>query len=153
MSSWPHTRDFPTATLLDPETGEEHTALGRLFGWIALAVFLALDGPLVLIRTLAESYKAIPAGRLAAEPELSALAFAPIGKALELALKLAAPSALALVIASIVLGLLSRAASSLPFVTLTPPIRIALGIVVVVFGLATLAITLSNAWDNQYLAP
>jgi flagellar biosynthesis protein FliR len=142
-----------TATLLDPETGEEHTPLGQLFGWIALAVFLALDGPLVLIRALVESYTAIPAGRLAAEPELSALAFAPIGRALELALKLAAPPALALIIASIVLGLLSRAAPSLPFVALTPPIRIALGIFVVAFGLASLAMTMSYAWDIQYFAP
>ena len=39
-----------TATLIDPETGEELTPLGRLYGWIALAVFLALDGPLVLVR-------------------------------------------------------------------------------------------------------
>jgi flagellar biosynthesis protein FliR len=142
-----------TATLLDPETGEEHTSLGRLFGWIALAVFLALNGPLALVRVLAESYEAIPAGRLAGVAEVSALAFAPIGRALELVLKVAAPPALALVIASIVLGLLSRAAPSLPFVALTPPIRIALGIVVVVFGLATLAMTLSNDWRNLYFVP
>jgi flagellar biosynthesis protein FliR len=142
-----------TATLVDPETGEEHTPLGRLFGWLALAVFLALDGPLMLIRALAESYKAIPAGRLAEVPELSALAFAPIGRALELALKVAAPPALALVIATIVLGLLSRAAPSLPFIALTPPIRIALGIVVVALGLAALATTLSNVWGNLYFVP
>ncbi len=34
-----------TATLFDPETGEEQTPLGRLFGWIALAVFLRLTVP------------------------------------------------------------------------------------------------------------
>ncbi len=51
-----------TASLFDPETGEEMTVLGRLYGWIALAVFLALDGPLILVCALVESYRAIPAG-------------------------------------------------------------------------------------------
>ena len=51
-----------TASLFDPETGEETTVLGRLYGWIALAVFLALDGPLILVCALVESYRAIPAG-------------------------------------------------------------------------------------------
>ncbi|HKI16434.1 MAG TPA: flagellar biosynthetic protein FliR, partial [Isosphaeraceae bacterium] len=36
-----------TATLIDPESGEVVNPLGRLYGLIALAVFLALDGPLL----------------------------------------------------------------------------------------------------------
>ena len=43
-----------TAALLDPETGEAQTPLGRLYGWIALAVFLALRGPLELVRARRE---------------------------------------------------------------------------------------------------
>ena len=52
------------AALFDPETGDELTALGHLYGLIALAVFLALDGPLVLVGALIESYRAVPAGGL-----------------------------------------------------------------------------------------
>ena len=36
--------------------------MGRLYGWIATAAFLAMDGPLALVRSLAESYTVIPAG-------------------------------------------------------------------------------------------
>ena len=35
------------AALFDPEAGDDLTPLGHLYGLIALAVFLALDGPLV----------------------------------------------------------------------------------------------------------
>jgi len=137
-----------TATLLDPETGEEQTPLGRLYGWIALAAFLALDGPLILVRALVESYDAVPAGRLLISDETAMQAFGQVGRALELALQAAAPPALALILAGIVLGWLSRAAPSLPFVALALPIRSFLGIVLVVLSLATLAVTLSSAWGT-----
>jgi len=137
-----------TATLLEPETSEELTSLGRLYGWIALAVFLALDGPLVLVRALVESYDAVPAGRLLLSHETAMLAFAQVGRALELALQAAAPPALALILTGIVVGWLSRAAPSLPFVALALPIRSFLGIILVLLSLATLAVTLSSAWGT-----
>lgn len=49
-----------TAMLLDPETGEETTPLGRFYGWIALAAFLALDGPLILVRASWKVIKRFP---------------------------------------------------------------------------------------------
>ena len=116
-----------TASLFDPETGEETTVLGRLYGWIALAVFLALDGPLILVRALVESYQAVPAGRLLISRETAELAFGQVGRALELSLRAAAPPALALTLAGVVLGWLSRAAPSLPFVALALPIRMRSG--------------------------
>ena len=53
-----------TTTLFDPESGEELTPLGRLYGLVAMAAFLSLGGPLALVRALADSYAAIPAGQL-----------------------------------------------------------------------------------------
>ena len=127
-ASWSPLRPgLSTASLFDPETGEETTVLGRLYGWIALAVFLALDGPLILIRALIESYRAVPAGRLLISQETAELAFGQVGRALELSLRVAAPPALALTLAGIVLGWLSRAAPSLPFVALALPIRSVFG--------------------------
>jgi len=137
-----------TATLLDPETGDELAPLGRLYGWIALAVFLAMDGPLVLVRALVESYDAVPAGRLLISHETAMMAFAQVGHALALALQAAAPPALALILAGIVVGWLSRAAPSLPFVALALPIRSFLGLVLVLLSLSTLAVTLSGAWGT-----
>ncbi len=137
-----------TASLFDPDTGEETTVLGRLYGWIALAVFLALDGPLILIRALIESYRAVPAGRLLISQETAELAFGQVGRALELSLRVAAaPAALALTLAGIVLGWLSRAAPSLPFVALALPIRTVVGVVLIMLSLATLIVTLASAWD------
>jgi flagellar biosynthetic protein FliR len=70
-----------------------------------------------------------------------------VGRALELSLRAAAPPALALILAGIVLGWLSRAAPSLPFVALALPIRSVFGVVLVMVSLAALIATLARAWD------
>ncbi len=137
-----------TASLFDPETGEEITVLGRLYGWIALAVFLALDGPLILVCALVESYRAMPAGGLLISEETAELAFGQVGSALELSLRAAAPAALALTLAGVVVGWLSRAAPSLPFIALALPIRTVLGVVLVILSLATLVATLASSWET-----
>jgi flagellar biosynthesis protein FliR len=139
---------FSTATLFDPVSGEETTPLGRLYGLIAMAVFLALDGPLVLVRALVESYQAVPMGQLLISNETAVLAFAQVGRALELALRAAAPPALALTLAGIAIGWLGRAAPSLPFITLALPLRAVLGIVLIFLSLSTLVATFSTAWST-----
>jgi flagellar biosynthesis protein FliR len=55
---------------------------------------------------------------------------------------------MALILAGVVLGWLSRTAPSLPFVALAQPIRGFLGIVLISLSLATLAATLSTAWET-----
>jgi flagellar biosynthesis protein FliR len=69
-----------------------------------------------------------------------------VGRALELALRAAAPPAIALILAGIALAWLSRTAPSLPFLSMALPIRTVLGVALVLLGLATLAMILGGAW-------
>lgn len=135
------------AALFDPEAGDDLTPLGHLYGLIALAAFLALDGPLRLVQTLAESYRVLPAGGLSLSEETARLIFGRVGEALELALRAAAPPALALALAGVALGLLGRAAPSLPLLALSLPVRTLLGLALVVVGLVALGALLSSAWS------
>ena len=137
------------AALFDPEAGDELSPLGHLYGLVALGVFLSLDGPLALVRALVESYRLIPpgGGGGALTERAAALAFGRVGQALALALRAAAPAAMALALAGVALGLLGRAAPSLQLVALAMPVRAALGLFLVLLGLATLAGTLGLAWS------
>ena len=135
------------AALFDPHAGDDLTPLGHLYGLIALASFLALDGPLVLVRALVESYRVLPAGGVVLSEEAARGVFGRVGQALTLAVRAAAPTALALALAGAALGLLGRAAPSLQLVALSLPIRSALGMLLVLLGMITLAATLSAAWS------
>jgi flagellar biosynthetic protein FliR len=139
-----------TTTLFDPDSGEELTPLGRLYGWVALVVFLALAGPMALVRALADSYEAIPAGRFPLSQPTVSHAMAQVGRALELALRAAAPPAIALIMAGIVMAWLSRTAPTLPFLALALPVRVVLGAVAVLLGLAALAMTFAGAWERLF---
>jgi flagellar biosynthetic protein FliR len=136
------------STFFDPDTGEELTALGRLYGWVALVVFLSLDGPLVLVRALVQSYRAIPAGGLFSSPGSIDQVFSVLVGVLDLALRAAAPTAIALILAGVVMGWISRAAPSFPLLALTLPVRAMLGIVLVLLSLAALGVTLGSAWQS-----
>jgi flagellar biosynthesis protein FliR len=136
------------AALFDPETGSELSALGYLYGLIALGVFLALNGPLALVAALVESFRTIPAGSLVLDEATATRASAQVGSALALALRAAAPPAIALALAGIALGWIGRLAPAVPLLTLSLPVRAMLGIVLVFLGLATLAATLAQAWTG-----
>jgi flagellar biosynthesis protein FliR len=134
------------ASLFDPESGGALAPLGRFYGWIAIVVFLALDGPMVLVRALVDSYDVVPTGGIVFTHETAEMAFAQVGRALELALRTAAPPAVALALAGIVVCWLGRAAASLSFASLAFPLRSLLGILLVLLSLATLVVSLSGAW-------
>ena len=96
------TRPPPTATARPPPPA-------TLAGLVALATFAALDGPFRLLLALADSYDL---ARLRPSPRPMALlvasTFGAVGRAFGLALQLAAPAALALIVAQFAAGLLAR---------------------------------------------
>lgn len=136
------------ATLFDPESGDESTALGHLYGFIALAVFLSLDGPLVMVDALIRSFQAMPAGRLVFDRGAAGLIFGQIAEALSLAVRAAAPPAVALVVAGFAMGWLGRLAPSVPLVALSLPVRAFLGILLVLASLGALLLRLDEAWSG-----
>lgn len=136
------------AALIDPEAGEPLNPLGHLYGLVALVTFLVLDGPLRLASALVDSYRVLPAGGPPLSAETVAQAFGRVGQALELSLRAAAPVALALAAAGLALGLLTRAAPTLQLGGLALPVRSALGLLLVLLGLVTLAATLTGAWTD-----
>lgn len=135
-----------TSSLFDPETGDEATPLGHFHGLLALMVFLALDGPLVLVRALIRSYRDVPPGESLILAETATLAFGQLGQALELALRAAAPAAIALTLVGLVLAWLARTAPMLPFTALGLSIRSILGITLIGLGLTALATTIAHDW-------
>jgi flagellar biosynthesis protein FliR len=141
------------SALFDPETGLELSPLGQLYGLIALGVFLALHGPLVMAGALVESFQAMPAGTWLLDDHSAAEAFAQVGAALALALRAAAPVGVALAVAGVALGWIARLAPAVPVLSMSLPVRSLLGILLVLFGLATLAASLAQAWARWPWGP
>lgn len=134
------------STLLEPDSSGEMTPMGHLYGMLALGVFLALDGPLQLVGSAVESYQAIPIGGLTLSETSVGMLFSRVGTALGLALRAAAPAALALMIAGLAVGFVARSAASFQFMNFSLAVRAAAGFVIVMIGVMPLVAMLATAW-------
>lgn len=130
------------AELVDPTTGESASPLGVFYRLLAVAAFVVVGGHRAALRALGEGLRRSPPGTtVGAEPGLGAVVDG-VGRlfadALALTLAVAAPAAVALLLAEVVLGLVGRAAPQLPVFFAGMPLRAAA-------ALAALALSLSLA--------
>lgn len=134
------------------------TPIATLTGLIALATFAALDGPLRLTIALAETYaigsEPSPLSGVAhvvgSGPEaIARSAFGMIGQAIGLALWLAAPVALSMLVAQCAVGVLVRASPALSSFTTWLPFRLALGLGLLLVGLSGIVVGLGSAWSTM----
>jgi flagellar biosynthetic protein FliR len=117
------------ATFVSPDTGTNTMVLSRLFYMIALLMFLALNGHLMVIETLAFSFHALPvgvAGLNVGAFDLLARSGATIFSA---GLALALPLIAALLIVNLCLGILNRSAPQLTVFSVGFPTSLTLGLV------------------------
>ncbi len=134
---------YSASAMFDPASGEVLSPLGRLHGLIALAAFLALDGPLRMVSALVASFGS---PTQAIDISLVDRLCRILTWALEITLQAAAPAALAMVMASATLAWLARVAPGAGAIVLAPTARMVIGLVVVILFLAVVARTFSDDW-------
>ncbi len=123
------------ATLYDPQSTAQTGVVAEVVTLCATMVFLALNGHLLMIAGLVESFQSIPI----ATPSVSAglwLNLAEAGsKVFSIGLLLSLPVVIALLITNLALSILSKAAPQLNLMAVGFPITLTI-------GLGTLALTL-----------
>ncbi len=123
---------------IDPVHGTETPVLGQLYGILVLLTFLALDGHLRLIETLAASFRTLPVGE-------AGLGTAGLWQLIQwgeqifgAALVIALPGIAALIIVQLAFGVMSRAAPQLNLFAVGFPITLLLGLALVLLSLPML---------------
>ncbi len=115
------------AQVADP-SGRQETVLGVWTQLLAIMVFFSLNGHLVVLRLIIESFKTVPVGSF----ELDAAIFGKMlhlsGLLFVLAVKLAAPFMAVLILVQVGLGLLSKFAPQINILATSFPITITIGI-------------------------
>lgn len=140
------------ATFYDPLEGAQTPVLAEFIGLLALLLFMALDGHLLYISTLAQSFHAIPIGPEALSPN-SWRNIAELGsKIFSAGLLLALPVLVALMITNIALGVLTKAAPQLNLFALGFPLTLIGGFVTIGLSLNYLAVPLQALYDHALRA-
>jgi flagellar biosynthetic protein FliR len=117
------------AGFFNPSTGASENAVASFMSLIALLCFLAIDGHLMLVQALAESFRVFPLTDAGALP----LDFARIvhlaTEMFAIALSLALPFIAVLLLINIVLGVLARVAPQLNIFAIGFPLTLIAGMV------------------------
>ncbi len=112
------------ASVLDPASGANSVALASLFQTFGLLVFLAMDGPHMLLRALAAAFAAVPVGAALSVEALAGGIVSGAGLLFELAVRVAAPVTVLMWVVNLGVGILGRFVPQLNLMMLQLPANI-----------------------------
>jgi flagellar biosynthetic protein FliR len=140
------------ATLVDPQRGANTTALGQLFMIFGTLLYLAINGHLVLIGALAQSFGSLPVGggSVGGNFLLSVVMWG--GRVFQSGLLIALPAVIALVIVNLALGVVTRAAPQLNLFGIGFTITLMCGFFVLTVGLDGLMSGIRSLIDSSLAA-
>ena len=124
------------ADVIDPSRSDAPGATVGLYRMLAVVVFLAVGGHRALVGGLMGTFQSVPPLRLASVGGLLDMVVAMLAASFVLALKLAAPVLVAMLLATVALGLLHRTLPQLNLLSIGLPVRVLVGLVLVAASLA-----------------
>lgn len=126
------------ASFYDPVNASFTPIVAQLMGFLAILVFLALNGHLLLISGLAESFHTLPIGDMIQKKGI--MEFANWGGSIfEFALQISLPVLAAMLITNLALGILTRAAPQLNLFAVGFPITLTIGFMVLALSMPYLS--------------
>ena len=116
------------ATFIDPQNSTQTPLIGSFLGIVASLVFLSIDGHLILLAAVSESFRVFPVGgdtaSLASLKNIVRLGSVVFSIALHIAL----PALTAMLVCNVALGVLMRAAPQLNLLSIGFPITLLAGL-------------------------
>lgn len=123
------------ASMVDPANGNQVPIIGQFYLLLATLLFLAIDGHLMMIAVLAESFNSMPiaAAGITTNGAWEVLMWA--GHIITTSVMVALPAIVSLLIVNLAFGVMTRSAPQLNIFAVGFPIMILLGVIVVFFSL------------------
>lgn len=140
------------AGFFDPGTGAQGTATSRFFGSLVAFLFIAINGHLLLIQALVQSFHSFPVGQepfaflRAAQPQVWGAEIFQIG------LWIALPLITMLTFVNLVLGIISRVAPQIGIFAVGFPVTVSVGLLGMVATLPLMQTPFSAALERLLAA-
>lgn len=123
------------ATLVDPQRGANTTVLGQMFMIFGILTYLAINGHLVLLGALAQSFQTLPIGVAHIDQRFLISVVLWGAHVFESGLLIALPAVISLVIVNMALGVVTRAAPQLNLFGIGFTITLLCGFFVLIVGM------------------
>lgn len=136
------------ASVFDPQTKGRSSAVSQFMTLIATMVFLAVNGHLLLLEVLHESFVALP---ISGTPMSSSLALQLVqwgGAIFMFGIQLSLPIVAALLITNVALGILTRAAPQLNIFGIGFPVSLGVGLILLSQALPYMTVPLQDLFNR-----
>jgi len=132
---------------VDPLTGSQESGIAHLMSQVVTLLFLTLNGHIMLLGALAQSFALVPPGSLLINPSLGVDMVHFTSQLFVMAVKIAAPVMASIFLVDLALALVARAAPQMNVLFIGFPLKIGVGFLFMTLVFAVLAISVS-----QYIA-
>ncbi len=123
------------ASMVDPTNGNQVPIIGQFYLLLATLLFLAVDGHLMMIRVLAESFNSMPIATTGISANSAWEIVTWTGVILKTAVLIALPALVSLLIVNLSFGVMTRSAPAMNIFAVGFPIMIILGVLIIFFNL------------------
>lgn len=135
---------FSMASVYDPVLGKNASNYGRLYYWLAIGVFFLLDLHHRLIEAIIKSFEHIPLGHVGFQGLTAFNIIRLFSRVFELALNLAAPIIIVVLVTDVVLGIISRTVPQINVLMLGMPVKSMISFIVTMLILSWLINSIGN---------
>ncbi len=141
---------FHMANVLDPLSDSQLPLIGNLFSMICILVYLSLNGHLLLLRALAESYQLLPLGTLSLPADVTMIINA-CARMLTVAVQIAFPVVGASLFTSLMFGILAKSVPQMNVFIVGMPLKVVLLSIVLVVALPGLVYLIEQGLGDVFL--
>jgi flagellar biosynthesis protein FliR len=139
------------ASMVDPTNGNQVPIIGQFYLLLATLLFLAIDGHLVMIRVLAESFNSLPIGTTGISSINAWEIITWTGVILRTAVLIALPAMVSLLIVNLSFGVMTRSAPQMNIFAVGFPIMIILGVLIIFFNLNSFIPHMMQLFEGGFL--
>jgi flagellar biosynthesis protein FliR len=140
------------ATLVDPQRGAQTPVLGQMFMIFGTLIYLAINGHLLLLGALTESFHGMPIGASHVDGHFLLTVVMWGARVFDAGLLIALPAVIALVIVNLALGVITRAAPQLNLFGIGFTITLISGFFVLIAGLDGIMGGISSLLNSALMA-
>jgi flagellar biosynthetic protein FliR len=119
---------FSIAGAFDPESGTQGSVLAEMGYWIAIVLFLLLNGHHIFLRSLTDSFTAVEVGSLRLGEGLFRTMLEASKQMFVMSLKVGAPAVVALLFTSASFGIVAKVVPQMNILIVAFPLKVVVGL-------------------------
>jgi flagellar biosynthetic protein FliR len=138
------------ASLIDQQNGTQSPVLSQFYTLLGTLVFLGLNGHLMLVQLLVDSFAVLPIAPDGVDRDLLWILVTWASRMFAGAVLISLPAVASLLVVNLAFGVMTRAAPQLNIFSVGFPITLILGLLIILYSLPTLLHQLNNLFSEAF---